>query len=471
MDERHPFAPHAAMSEDLALDLAQCIVGTRYESLDGGAVEAAKKSVLDLLGVTLAASGIEPAAGRVVELVRESGGASQSTIIGFGDRVPAPWAAFANGVMAHSLDYDDLTPWGSHASSSIVPAALAIAERAGGVSGRELIAAIAVGQDLFARLLCNVNWRKDWNPSTVFGVLAATAAAARVARLSLDQTRNALSIASLQSSGTMEVIFGVGGDLRGMYAGFSAKSAVLAVLLAQRGIAGPASWLEGRAGFLPTFFREGFDRDGMRRDLGRDHLGRTTLYKPWPAVGTAHSHIHATIQLVTQHRLQPEDIASIRIHAGDNQMIMCTPLESRRAPSTLVDAKFSLPFLVAVAAVRRDVRISDFTSSALADARVLATAQKVVPVEDAAYDWNGELPLGRVVIGTRDGRTLDLVGRSVPGSAEAPLGWDRILQKFADCASVAARVPADEQVQRAQRMAPRLETLEDATELMRIVSA
>jgi 2-methylcitrate dehydratase PrpD len=459
------------MSEDLADDLARCIVDARFEALEPEAVDAAKKSVLDLLGVTLAASGVEPAAAKVVGLVRESGGAPESTVIGFGDRVPAPWAAFANGVMAHSLDYDDFTPWGSHASSSIVPAAWAIAERAGRVSGRDLIVAVATGQDVFARLLCNVRWRKDWNPSTVFGVFAATAAAARLARLSLDQVANALSIAGLQSSGTMEVVFGIGGDLRGMYAGFSAKSAVLAVLLAQRGIAGPPSYLEGRAGFLTTYFRGDYDRDAMRRGLGRDHLGRTTLYKPWPAVGTAHSHIQATIQLVTRHRLAAEDIDRIALHVGDNQMIMCTPLESRRTPATLTDAKFSLPFLVAVAAIRRDVSISDFTAAGLADARVLATAQKVVPMADSAFDWNGELPLGRVVITTKDGRALDLIGRNVPGSSEAPLSWDRILDKFADCASVAVAPPTPDQVERAQRMARELERLDDATELVRAVGS
>ena len=94
--------------------------------------------------------------------------------------------------MAHCLDFDDQTPWGQHAGSSIVPAVLAVAERRGGVAGRELIAAVAAGQDLFARLRRNVAWRKDWNCPRSLGVFAATAAAARVLDLPPVQVANAL---------------------------------------------------------------------------------------------------------------------------------------------------------------------------------------------------------------------------------------------------------------------------------------
>jgi len=332
-----------------------------------------------------------------------------------------------------------------------------------------MISAVAIGQDLFARLLCNVTWRKDWNPSTVFGVFAATAAAGRLLCLTREQMANALSIASLQSSGTMEVIYGIGGDLRGMYAGFSAKAALLAVRLAEKGVTGPLTSFEGKAGFLPTYFRGDYDRAKMRQNLGRHYLGSTTLYKPWPAVGTAHSHIHATIQLVTQNGLLANDIEQIRVYVGDNQKIMCTPLETRRAPATLVDAKFSLPFLVALAAVRRNVTISDFTTTGLQDPQVLATAQKVIPAEDATFDWKYELPLGRVEITTKNGRKLDLVGQNVPGSREAPMTWEHIGRKFAECASLAVVAPNTGQIEQVQRMARHLEAVGDATELLRVI--
>ena len=457
------------MTRDLCYEFAEYAVDTRFESIPASAVEAAKKSTLDLFGVILASSGLEPAVRGLVELVHETGGRPESTVLGFPGHVPAVWAAFANGAMAHGLDFDDLTPWGNHASSSIVPAAFAVAERRGGVTGKDLIAAIAVGQDLFARLLCNVEWRKDWNMSTVAGTFAGAAACGRVLGLPADQMANALSIASMQSAGTMEVVYGIGGDMRGMYAAFSAKAAALSALLAHRGLTGVKSAFEGKVGFFNTYFHGHYQRDKMLEGLGRDYLGDTTLFKPWPAVGPSHSHIHATIQLVTTHDLGLGDIEEIRVHAGDYQQIMCAPLESRRVPATLVDAKFSLPFLVAVAAVHRGVKIWNFTGDALRDPQVLAMARKVVPVPDAAYDWKYELPLGRVVIVTKDGRSLDLVGTNVPGSAEAPLDWDRVASKFAECASVAAAPPSGRQIETASRIARELESFEDATELLRVL--
>ncbi len=204
-------------------------------------------------------------------------------------------------------------------------------------------------------------------------------------------------------------------------------------------------------------------RDGM----GSDYRGGTTLYKPWPAVGVSHSHIHATIELMKLHDLNVADIAEIRVYVGDYHRLMSEPLEARRAPATLMDARFSLPFLVAVAAVRREMGISDFTAARLKNPDVLATAQKVVSVADDALDWRLKLPDGRVEMIMRDGRTYSRVGENVPGTPESPLSWDDIARKFADCASAAATPPSAERIAMVQRLAGDLETLDDATELLR----
>jgi 2-methylcitrate dehydratase PrpD len=391
-------------------------------------------------------------------------------VLAFGDRVPALWAAFANGAMAHCLDYDDQTPWGQHSASSVVPAALAVAERRGGVSGRELITAIAIGQDIFARLRRNVGWRKDWNLSTVLGVFAGAAAASRVLGLDEKRTIHALGIASMQSSGVMEVVAGTGSDLRALYAGFSAKGAVLAALLAEKGVTGVEHLFEGDYGVFATYFGGRYDRDAILEGLGTDFQGSTTLYKLWPAVGTSHSHISATIGIVTDHGIAPEEIAEIRLYVGDYHDLMCQPLDARKTPRTLVDAKFSLPFLVAVAAVRRTVRISDFSDEGLRSPEVLALAQAVVPVADPTLNWELDLPPGRVEIVTRDGRRFTRTGRDLPGSPEAPLSWQTLASKFADCANAAASPPAPEQVNAASRTAQHLEQVADVVELVGLLA-
>ena len=457
------------MTPDLGSELARHVNSSGFDALPESAVIAAKKSTLDILGVVLAGSGLDPAASRITKFAQAMGGVADSTVIGSPLRLPAPWAAFTNGALAHCLDFDDLTPWGNHATSSIIPAVLAVAQRQGGISGRDLITAVALGQDIFARLLCSVEWKKDWNMSTVAGVFAGAAAAGRAMRLSAEQLEHALSIACMQAAGTMEVIYGTGGDMRGMYAGFSAKAAVLSAMLAEAGLTGVKTTFDGRAGFFSTFFSGKYDRPGLLDDLGKKFTGGTTLYKPWPAVGPSHSHIHATIELFQSFNLADDDIAEIRIHVGDYQQVMSSPLDARRAPETLVDAKFSLPFLVATAAVHRSVKISHFTQAALKDERVLGMARKVVPVPDSEFDWRRELPMGRVVIVTADGRLLDRVGRNVPGSASSPLEWDEIARKFSECAGVAAHPPKAEAIAEVCARARRLEDEVDAMELLALL--
>lgn len=462
--------PVIEQGDDVSRHIADMVASTTYDRIPPDAIEAAKKSVLDTVGVALAGSGLEPAVRPAVALVEEIGGRAEASLWGQGIQVPAMMAAFANGALAHGLDYDDQTPWGQHSSSSVVPVAWALAERRGGVSGRGLIEAVAVGQDIFARLRCHVGWRKDWNLSSVLGVFAAAASGAKVLGLTSDQTQQALGIASQQSCGVMEVVAGTGSDLRGMYAGFSAKGAVLAAVLAQRDLTGVEAIFEGRYGIFNTYFAGVYDRAEILADLGADYRGGSTLYKPWPAVGTAHSHIHATIQLVTENDLEPDDIDEIRVRVGDYHNLMCSPLEVRRNPTTLVDARFSLPFLVAIAAARRGMSLVDFTDSGLRDPVVRRLAGRVVPVPDGRLDWELELPPGVVEIVTRDGRSFEREGNDPPGGTGSPLSWDQLADKFTECVSLARHPLGAEQARAAVALARDLEGMADATEFLRALT-
>ena len=212
---------------DLVEHFATLASEVKFSDLPAEAVEAAKQTLLDTLGVSLGASGLERAVSLVLELARENGGRAESTVIAAGLSLPASSAAFVNGAMAHCLDYDDYTHWGHHAASSIVPAAFAMAEKTGSVSGEDLITAVAIGQDIFGRLRRHVEWEQDWNLSPVMGVFAAAATASRIAGLPRDQINGAMGIASMSAAGTMEVVRG-NSDVRGIYAAFSAQGAVIA---------------------------------------------------------------------------------------------------------------------------------------------------------------------------------------------------------------------------------------------------
>ncbi|NVO25423.1 MmgE/PrpD family protein [Donghicola mangrovi] len=454
---------------DLVHHFAKSVAHTTFDQLSESAREAAKKSMLDTLGVILAASGMEPAVRGIIEIVEEAGGTKEATKIGFGGQAPAIMAALANGALAHCLDYDDQTPWGQHCSSSIVPAVMAVAERRGGITGKEMITAVAVGQDIFARLRTNVGWLKDWNLSTVLAVFGATAAAARAYGLDEKQIGHALGIASMQSSGIMEMIAGRGSDLRGMYAGFSSKGAVLATLMASKGTTGIDKMFEGQYGFFNSYFGGRYDRDKILADLGSNFLGEGTLYKRWPCVGTAHSHMKAAIDIITENNVALSDIETIKLHVGDYHDLMCQPMAERCAPATLADAKFSLPFLVATAIVRNGMSVSDFTAAGLKDTAVLNVAAKMELVNDPKLNWTLELPPGRVEITLKDGRSWLAVGTHVPGNADAPMDWDQVIAKFTECASVSAEPISTDRISTAAKLAQHLEEATDATQLIKLL--
>jgi 2-methylcitrate dehydratase PrpD len=454
---------------DLCEEFARLVSTTRFEALPPDAVEAARKSLLDTLGVVLAASGLEPAVLPVIAFAREAGERQESTVLGFGDRTSAGMAALANGAMAHCLDFDDRTRWGAHAGSSLVPAVLALAERRRGVSGRRLLAAIAAGQDVFVRLRCNVQWDQDWNLSSVMGTFSAAAAGSYILDLDPRQTASAMGIATLQAGGTMQVIYG-GSHLRGMYAGFAANTAVNATLLAEKGLTGMDQAFEGKAGLLAVHFDGQYDRQAMLADLGQDYLGAYMLYKPWPVVGIAHTYIHAVMEAMREHRIATSDIDHIRVHVTEYQHQICDPIERRRSPETPLEAKYSLPYCVALAAIRGRVEISDFTPAALKDADVRALAARVVPVRVEGPGWKSNTPEGRVEVITRDGRTIGRVGDDIPGSLDAPLTWDALARKFRTCAAASVTPVHAEKAEQLIALIKRLETLDDVSELIRAVS-
>lgn len=458
-----------AHSLDLSHDLARFAANTRFSDLPPQAVEAAKKSILDTLGVMLGASGMEPAVRPIIELLTDAGGKEEARILGFGGRVPAAAAAFANGTLAHGLDFDSQTPWGAHPDSSLVPALLALAERKGDVTGKDLLTAVAIGQELFIRLRCNVGWRMDWNLSSVVGVYSGVAACGSLLGLNAAQIAHAMGIVSLNAGGTMEQIFGIGSELRGLYAGFIAQNCVNAALLAQKGMLGMANLFEGEAGVFKVYFNSEYDRERMLENLGSEYLSSGMTYKYWPAVGNAHTYIHAALQLVRENPIKIEDIETVRVYVGDFAERMSQPLNERKAPETLMDARFSLPFVVALALVRGRMGISDFSTDALKDQEILALADRVEPIFDPAFNWDLKLPAGKIEVITRDGNVIERLGSDVPGTLERPMTWGELLQKFSDCAEASIQPVSAESIKKVQNLVTALESCDEITRVLDLV--
>ncbi|MFH1087337.1 MAG: MmgE/PrpD family protein [Chloroflexota bacterium] len=443
---------------------ADFAVGLDYRDLPDEVVARAKQLLLDTVGVIVAASSQAPEHRAIVDLVIEEGGKEESSIIAYGNRVPCYMAAFANGAMAHCLDYDDNAFNAVHVGTAVVPATLASAERAGKVSGKELLCAIVVGSELQCRLALSVlagtnrACLQKWFLTPLFGVLSAAATSGKILGLGRDQLANALGIACNQAAGIKEM--GVGGTLRAFYAAFPGKAGMLSSLLAARGVTTSENSLEGTAGLMAGYFNGQYDRELLTGKLGAEFKCLGIGFKPWPACGSTHVFVESALHLTEQHDIAAEDVEAVKVYTSAYiNWKLCQPLEMRRRPPHSIAAKYSIPFTVATAIAKRAVNVGSFTPEALSDARVLAVAEKVVPEVHS--------DAGRVEIKLRNGKTYSNKVEYSLGSAGKPLSSEHIESKFRDCLAYSIKPLRPGAADKVTGLVRNLEDVDDAAEIVR----
>lgn len=455
---------------DAAFAFAQNVADIRFEDIPAEAVQVAKMSILDTLGTTLAASSLAPGCREVVELVKEGGGKAESTIVGFGGKVPAWMAALANSTMAHSLEYDDVHEQATvHAGVTIVPTSLAVAERVGLVNGRDFMTAVILGIDLACRLSLAVPKTRSWHPTTLYGFFGAAAAASKILSLSSGQVRNALGIAYSQAAGNTQA--STDGSLtKRMQAGFAAKGGVLSALLAAKGITGAVNSLEGEFGLYKVYHGGKYDPAVLTAELGKRFEASNLSFKPYPSPRGTHSSIDATLAMVREHDIKPQDVESITVFKSPVAVkVLATPIERKRHPENVVDAQFNIPYTVAVAVVRRQVGLKDFLPGAISDTAVLEVAQKVnvqVCPEFGEFDFHP----GITEIRTRTGKVYSKRVDVPYGNPENPIPKEHLIQKFMECASNSIKPLPKERLRTVVEMVMKLEQIEDAGAIVRLLA-
>ena len=461
------------LSEDVGQHLARHVATTPAGALPPEVVRTTTLSILDTLGVSLAATGVAPAAGPVLDYALGLGGPPRSTLLGTGQRVSSPVAAFGNGALAHCLDFDDLNyDLALHTATSTVPGVLALAE-ANGVGGAEVVAAVALGVDVMTRLNQAVTWKHDWFTTPLLGYLGSAVACSRILGLDADRTFDALGIAFAQAGGTLEMRYSVGSDIAGIYAAWPNQAGVHAAELAARGMGGIEFALEGSRGLFAMFFEGSYDRDGLIRDLGRTYGAAGTSFKPWPSCGLTHSPIDGVLTLMREHRIAPDSVRRLTYVTGNpNAWALCTPLDDRRHPRTAMDARFSIPYSMAVAAVHDGVHLGHFTPQGLADPAVAAMAERVEPVFDESWYSPDPIPRIGVEIATAGGETFSTeVTTSYGRVPSRPMAAADVVAKFRGCAAVARHPMSPSHVDEVVELVLGLDTVDDLGPLFELLRA
>jgi 2-methylcitrate dehydratase PrpD len=447
---------------DLSRRLSEHVAGARFEDLPAAAVEAAKRSLLDAVGVMLGASGLGEGCAAFADLAQASGGPPECTLLGHGVRAPLLLAALANGAAAHALDFEDAFDAApTHPNAQLIPAILALAEQRG-ASGRDVLTAIAVGCDLVCRLALTVQdepARRGWYTPPIVGAFGAAAASAKLLGLDAAQVRDALSLTLCQATCSAEIKYSAKSVIRAVRDGFAAHAGLLAALLAQRGVAGFEAPLEGKAGFLALYAPDA-DSAPLTADLGGHFFGADVSFKPWPSCRGTHAFIEAALAFRAHDGVRPEDVLAVETCGGPIQSMLAEPHAQKIAPLTAIDAKFSIPFTVATALVRGQVGLDDFAVDRLRDSRVLDLAARVgfstwaaAPPEDASSGATALILRG----GSRVVRSI-----SQPrGHPTNPMDWDELEAKFRACAGRAARPPASAFIERFTKDVRQLEAVRE----------
>lgn len=418
---------------------------TTFEALPAPVVERARLAILDTLAAMVAGVSGEGMAG-LTALYAGWGGKAEATALSAGVKLPMGHAALLNGVAARAWDLDDVHEQNTcHINANIVPAVLAVAEARGGISGTELIAAVAVGSEMVCRLSSapRISFSETGSSmSYQCGFYGAALAAARLLGLSKDQTRHALGIAHARVAGNQQGYLAGAMTVRLMQ-GVAAEGGVLSALMAERGLTGSSEILEGRFGYYPVYHRGKYDRAALVDGLGTNRwlMLEPSIKPPYPCCKYTHGPIEATVEAVRFLDVGPEDIESIKVKVTNREVhdLVCLSRERKWNPQSLTDAQFSLPFTVAYAAANRQVGLDTFQPAGLADSRVRNLLPRVETILDldAQGEGRGVFPMpGVVTVKDRTGRTAERCVEFVKGHPKNPMSYDDVAGKFRLCASL-----------------------------------
>lgn len=411
--------------------LAEFVTKSSPEDYPEAAAEAARRAILDCLGVMIAGS-IEPAARILQHVAQGEGGAPLCTIVGTGRRTGALWAALCNGTAAHALDFDDTNfALMGHPSAPVLAAALAAGELAL-ADGRAVLHAFLLGFEVettVAEVVNPAHYAHGWHATCTLGTLGAAATAARLLGLDAGQTRTALAVAASQSSGLKE---NFGTMTKPFHAGHAARSGVLSALMAREGWTASEHALEGPQGFFQVL---GAGQQTLEplATLGAPWKILTTgvAVKPYPSCACTHSIIDGALELRRVQGIQPAEVeeVTVGVAAGVPRIL----IHSR--PRTGLEAKFSAEFAAAAALAEGRVGMATFQDDRAQDPAIRRLMERVRVIVDPEIPGDLERHMWtRLTVRCRDGRSVSIGPRPVPGHPANPLSLEALREKFTECA-------------------------------------
>lgn len=460
----------------LSEQLAAFAVATVRDGAPAAVRASVRQRVLDVVGLQLAAHELATSVGAVA-YAKSQGGPEQAHVAGRTGRISAAGAAFANGVLAHSLDYDDThLPSVLHPSASVVPAAIAMAE-ATGADGARVFDAIAVGIEVVVRLGMagydrtsrnSIFFEHGQHATSICGTVGSAVACSLLLDGSERAVVDAIGISASMASGIIEANR-TGGTVKRIHCGWSAKAGVSAAQLVAHGFTGPPTALEGRFGLFEAFLHGVVELGEVTDRIGYHWEVPGIFFKPYPANHFTHTALDAARE-VRALGVGPEDVTEIVLGvAGATVRTIGEPIGRKRTPETGYQAQFSGPYMVALGLFGGGglgASLDDFADHLVVDPARRELMAKVSVVADETCDAVFPYQFPAVLtVHTRGGDEHVVRAMANRGGGELPLTDAELATKFRDNASRHLDADAVSAVERA------VESLDAAPGVSALVSA
>lgn len=404
--------------------LAQFAAQTQFTDLPASLVHDCKIMVLDALGAGFVGT-MQPWAQRAVAMVRDLGGASEASVLHQEWCTDISRAALANGFLIGAFECEPLT--GSHASGTVLPAALAVGQREH-CDGQAFVTALAVGCEVSARIARTAvgleSVRGFHNPGTQ-GPFGAAVAVGKLYGGDQETLASAMGLAGSCSAGLLEFAWS-GADSKRLHLGRASQLGLESALLARQGLRGPDTVLEGRYGYFNAFSLAP-KMDRLLEGLGVDWAIQPPSLKSYPTHVTHQAVVQAIQEMKREQVLEPQAITRVVIRGGPRLM------EERHAvrnPETVMGAQYSLPFTTAIALTRDLSNPLVYDEAAVRDPVVRDLAQRIELVTRAETPHEGPASLQAEVLIEYAGQRFTLTTQPHKGAPHNPFTWEEACDKF-----------------------------------------
>jgi 2-methylcitrate dehydratase PrpD len=413
--------------------IASWVKQARFEQLPEELVSVTSLRVLDVIGLAIA--GGETPFGQSVRRSASLYPGTQARLWGTAGTASVPGGAFVNGALSQALEYDDTHNESIvHMSGPSVAAALSLTDERG-ASGRELLTAVAIGNEISSRagsVTPGEFHKRGFHPSGLFAPFGTASLSAWLLGCEAAEIRNALGIVGSFAAGLIQCWVD-GTQSKFLHPGWAAQAGIVAATLAHEHATGPGEVFEGRFGLFSSHLQdEGKDPDFGRltRNLGTSWDSLNASFKPFPAAHVIHPYISALLRLRERHQLRAEEIAKITCPVAPYIVgIVCEPTAEKRRPLSDSHGRVSLQYTLAEALVAGRLGRDAYAPASRGDPVILGLADRVEYVVDEGLPGPEQFK-GIVEVELADGTRFTEVEECNRGSASNPMTEEEIVAKF-----------------------------------------